>query len=161
MKRLFLSILPLLVGCALSAQTYHDGVWYSLYDDATHTMNTQDDYATGGVFAPTTGTLNVKWRYEWIDWLGAFAKIDTEVLTSADNGDNTTKVGKLAENTGKNSNTTESFSVGRDINWMYMSITSTSRLRNIFFSLLETMVRLQPLMTSESRTYSLPRSRIR
>ena len=118
MKRLFLSILPLLVGCALSAQTYHDGVWYSLYDDATHTMNTQDDYATGGVFAPTTGTLNVKWRYEWIDWLGAFAKIDTEVLTSADNGDNTTKVGKLAENTGKNSNTTESFSVGRDINWI-------------------------------------------
>lgn len=118
MKRLFLSILPLLVGCALSAQTYHDGVWYSLYDDATHTMNTQGDYETGGVFAPTTGTLNVKWRYEWIDWLGAFAKIDTEVLTSADNGDNTTKVGKLAENTGKNSNTTESFSVGRDINWI-------------------------------------------
>ena len=118
MKRLFLSILPLLVGCALSAQTYHDGVWYSIYDDATHTMSTQGDYETGGVFAPTTGTLNVKWRYEWIDWLGAFAKIDTEVLTSADNGDNTTKVGKLAENTGKNSNTTESFSVGRDINWI-------------------------------------------
>ena len=118
MKRLILSILPLWVGCALSAQTYHDGVWYSIYDDATHTMNTQGDYETGGVFAPTTGTLNVKWRYEWIDWLGAFAKIDTEVLTSADNGNNTTKVGKLAENTGKNSNTTESFSVGRDINWI-------------------------------------------
>ena len=118
MKRLILSILPLLVGSALSAQTYHGGVWYSLYDDATHTMNTQGDYETGGVFAPTTGTLNVKWRYEWIDWLGAFAKIDTEVLTSADNGNNTTKVGKLAENTGKNSNTTESFSVGRDINWI-------------------------------------------
>ena len=118
MKRLILSILPLLVGCALSAQTYHGGVWYSLYDDATHTMNTQGDYETGGVFAPTTGTLNVKWRYEWVDWFGAFAKIDTEVLTSADNGDNTTKVGKLAENTGKNSNTTESFSVGRDINWI-------------------------------------------
>ena len=118
MKRLILSILPLLVGCALSAQTYHDGVWYSIYNDATHTMNTQGDYETGGVFAPTTGTLNVKWRYEWIDWLGAFAKIDTEVLTSADNGNNTTKVGKLAENTGKNSNTTESFAVGRDINWI-------------------------------------------
>ena len=118
MKRLFLSILPLLVGCALSAQTYHDGVWYSLYDDATHTMNTQGDYETGGVFAPTTGTLNVQWRYEWVDWVGFAKKIDTEVLTSADNGDNTTKVGKLAENTGKNSNTTESFSVGRNINWI-------------------------------------------
>ena len=118
MKRLFLSILPLLVGCALSAQTYHDGVWYSIYDDATHTMNTQGDYETGGVFAPTTGTLNVQWRYEWVDWVGFAKKIDTEVLTSADNGDNTTKVGKLAENTGKNSNTTESFSVGRNINWI-------------------------------------------
>lgn len=118
MKRLILSILPLLVGCALSAQTYHDGVWYSIYNDATHTMNTQGDYETGGVFAPTTGTLNVKWRYEWIDWLGVARKIDTEVLTSADNGNNTTKVGKLAENTGKNSNTTESFAVGRDINWI-------------------------------------------
>ena len=118
MKRLILSILPLLVGCALSAQTYHDGVWYSLYNDATHTMNTQGDYETGGVFAPTTGTLNVKWRYEWMDWLGAFAKIDTEVLTSADNGNNTTKVGELAENTSNGSNTTESFSVGRDINWI-------------------------------------------
>lgn len=118
MKRLFFSILPLLVGCALSAQTYHGGVWYSIYDDATHTMNTQGDYETGGVFAPTTGTLNVKWRYEWLDLFGAFAKIDTEVLTSANGGTNTTKVGKLAENTDKNSNTTESFSVGRNINWI-------------------------------------------
>lgn len=75
MKRLFLSILPLLVGCALSAQTYHDGVWYSLYDDATHTMNTQGDYATGGVFAPTTGTLNVQWRYEWVDLLELLKKL--------------------------------------------------------------------------------------
>ena len=118
MKRLILSILPLLVGCALSAQTYHDGVWYSIYNDATHTMNTQGDYETGGVFAPTTGTLNVKWRYEWIDWLGVARKIDTEVLTSANGGTNTTKVGKLAENTSNGSNTTESFAVGRDINWI-------------------------------------------
>ena len=118
MKRLFLSILPLLVGCALSAQTYHDGVWYSIYDDATHTMNTQGDYETGGVFAPTTGTLNVQWRYEWVDWLGIARKIDTEVLTSANGGTNTSKVGKLAENTSNGSNTTESFAVGRDINWI-------------------------------------------
>ena len=118
MKRLFLSILPLVAACALSAQTYHNGVWYSIYDDTEHTMNTQGDYTAEGVFAPTAGTLHVQWRYEWIDWLGAFAKIDTEVLTSADNGSNTTKVGKLAENTSNGSNTTESFSVGKNINWI-------------------------------------------
>ena len=118
MKRLFLSILPLVAACALSAQTYHNGVWYSIYDDTEHTMNTQGDYAADGVFAPTAGTLNVNWGYEWIDWLGVARKINTQVLTSADGGSNTTQVGKFAENTSNGSNTTESFSVGKNINWI-------------------------------------------
>ena len=102
----------------VSAQTLHNGVWYSLYDEESHTMNTQGDYETGNVFAPTKGTMHVTWKYEWIDWLGAFAKIDTEVLESANGGSNTNKVGDLAENTGKNSVTNESFSVSRSINWI-------------------------------------------
>lgn len=118
MKRLFLSILPLLVGCALSAQTYHDGVWYSLYDDATHTMNTQGDYETGGVFAPTTGTLNVQWRYEWIDWWGVARKIDTDVLESANGGSSTNKVGSFQEKTGNGSDVTEAFDISTNINWI-------------------------------------------
>lgn len=118
MKRLILSILPLLVGCALSAQTYHGGVWYSLYDDATHTMNTQGDYETGGVFAPTTGTLNVKWRYEWIDWLGFARKIDTDVLESANGGSSTNKVGSFQEKTGNGSDVTEAFDISTNINWI-------------------------------------------
>lgn len=99
------------------AQTYKDGVWYALYDEEDHVMNTQGDFATG-VFAPTAGTLNVQWRYEWIDWLGAFAKIDTKVLESADGGSNTNEVGAFQENTGKNSNTTETFTVSQNINWI-------------------------------------------
>lgn len=117
MKRLIVSILPLLVGCALSAQTYHDGVWYSIYDDATHTMNTQGDYETGDIFAPTSGSLTVQWRYEYII-IGLFKHVNTEVLTSANGGSSTSQIGKLTENTGNNSNTTDKFTVDRNINWL-------------------------------------------
>ena len=118
MKRFLLLVLPLTAALYVSAQTNHNGTWYSYYDDNTHTMNTQGDYEHGDVFAPTTGTLNVQWRYEWIDWFGAARKIDTDVLESANNGDNTTQIGSFAENTDKNSNTTESFSISENINWI-------------------------------------------
>ena len=40
-------------------QSYHNGTWYSYYDDNTHTMNTQGDWDTGSnIYAPTAGTLN-------------------------------------------------------------------------------------------------------
>ena len=118
MKKILLSALLLSVGLGVWAQTNNGGVWYSLYDDSEHTMNTQGDYETGGVFAPTAGTLNVKWKYQWIDWLGAFKKIATDVLESSNSGSSTNKVGSLAENTSNNSNTTEQFNVSRDINWI-------------------------------------------
>ena len=118
MKKILLSALLLSVGLGVWAQTNNGGVWYSLYDDSEHTMNTQGDYETGGVFAPTAGTLNVKWKYQWIDWLGAFKKIATDVLESSNSGSSTNKVGSLAENTSNNSNTTERFNVSRDINWI-------------------------------------------
>ncbi|MBQ2171201.1 MAG: hypothetical protein II448_05635, partial [Paludibacteraceae bacterium] len=110
-------LILMVAALGLQAQTYKNGTWYSLYDDAEHTMNTQGDYETA-VFAPTQGTLNMQWRYEWLDWLGFAKKIDTDVLESADGGSNTREVGSLQENTGKNSNTTEHFSVSRDINWI-------------------------------------------
>ncbi len=99
------------------AQTYSNGVWYSLYDTQEHTMNTQGDYETT-VFAPTAGKLNVQWRYEWIDWFGVARKIDTQVLESANKGSSTNKIGQLAENTDKNSHTTENFNLSRNINWI-------------------------------------------
>lgn len=102
----------------ISAQTYNNGVWYALYDDGEHTMNTQGDYETGNIFAPTDGTLNVQWRYEWLDWLGVARKIDTDVLESANGGKNTKQIGSFQENTDKNSQTTEVFSVSQDINWI-------------------------------------------
>lgn len=117
MKKVFIFIISLLSAVGY-AQTYKNGTWYSLYDESEHTMNTQGDYETGNVFAPTAGTLNVQWRYEWLDWLGIARKIDTKVLESANGGSNTNQVGALAENTGKNSNTTEKFTVSPNINWI-------------------------------------------
>lgn len=118
MKRFLLLVLPLTAALYVSAQTYRNGTWYSYYDDNSHTMNTQGDYEHGDVFAPTAGKLNVQWKYEWLDWLGVAKKIDTDVLESANNGDNTTKIGSFAENTNNNSNTTESFSISENINWI-------------------------------------------
>ena len=118
MRKIYAFLVLCLTTLAVSAQTYHNGTWYSYYDDAEHVMNTQGDYATGGIFAPTAGVLNVQWGYEWIDWVGAFSKIDTEIMESADNGSTTSIVGKLAENTGNNSNTSESFNVSANINWI-------------------------------------------
>lgn len=117
MRRTILIVISCVFALGLSAQTYKNGVWYSLYDDGEHNLETQGDYETT-VFAPTTGSLNVKWRYEWYDLFGAFKKIDTDVLESSNGGSTTRKVGSLQENTGKNSNTTEQFSVSRDINWI-------------------------------------------
>ncbi len=120
MKKSFIifCIMQLVFCISLRAQTYKNGVWYSIYDDATHTMDTQDDYTTDDIFAPTSGTLNVKWKYEWRDLLGAFKKIDTDVLESSNGGSATHTVGSLAENTDNNSNTTEVFTIHRNINWI-------------------------------------------
>lgn len=118
MKRIVGFIFLCVLAMTATAQTYNNGVWYSLFDETAHTMNTQGDYETGNVFAPTAGTLNVRWKYEWIDWLGAFRKIDTDVLESSNGGSSTKQVGSLAENTDKNSQTTESFNLSRNINWI-------------------------------------------
>ena len=116
MKKIYLLSMLCLLSLSLSAQTYKNGTWYSIYDVSEHTMNTQGDYETGTVFAPTAGQLNVQWRYEWIDWLGAFRKIDTEAQTSSNGGSSYNTVGSFAENTDNGSNTTEHFSVNANIN---------------------------------------------
>ena len=103
---------------ALTAQSNHNGVWYSLYDDSNHTMNTQGDYSTSNIYAPTAGTLNVKWKYSWIDWLGIARKIDTRVLESSDGGSSSRRIGALQENTDDGSITNETFTVSKDINWI-------------------------------------------
>ncbi len=117
MKRLNILLILMVAALGLQAQTYKNGTWYALYDDEEHAMETQGDYETS-VFAPTAGTLNMQWKYQWYDLFGAFKKIDTDVLESADGGNNTNEVGSLQENTGKNSQTTEQFSISRDINWI-------------------------------------------
>ena len=117
MKKSLIIVVFTALSSLLSAQTWHNGQWYALFDESEHTMSTQDDYSTS-VFAPVGGKLTVKWRYEWIDWVGFARKIDTQVLESADGGNTTVEVGALAENTDKNSRTTETFTLSRDINWL-------------------------------------------
>lgn len=116
MKKIYAFLVLCLATLSVSAQTYHNGTWYSLYDDSEHTMNTQGDYSTGGIFAPTAGVLNVQWRYEWLDWLGVARKIDAEVQESSDGGNSYQTIGSLAEKTDNNSNTTEQFSTSTNIN---------------------------------------------
>ncbi len=118
MTKIYAFLFCAVMTISLSAQTYHNGTWYAYYDDTEHTMDTQGDYETGGIFAPTAGKLNTTWKYEWSDWLGFSRKVNTEVLESADGGATTNKVGKLAENTDKNQVTTESFNVSANINWI-------------------------------------------
>ena len=118
MRKIFAFLCLSLLTVTVSAQTYHNGTWYSIYDDTEHVMNTQGDYAADGVFAPTAGQLNVHWGYEWIDWLGVARKINTQVLESADGGSATNKIGMLAENTANGSDTNESFNTSRNINWI-------------------------------------------
>ena len=101
---------------AVSAQTYKNGVWYSLYDETEHTMNTQGDYETS-VFAPTTGALTVQWKYMHI-FIGVFKHVDTEALESANGGSTTRQLGTFAENTSNNSTTTEHFTTSTNINWI-------------------------------------------
>ena len=102
----------------VSAQTYKEGVWYSIYDAGTHSMNTQGDYETSNIFAPTSGELTVIWNYEWIDWLGVARKIDTEVEESANSGNSPRTIGSLTENTNNGSVTTEHYTTSRNINWL-------------------------------------------
>ena len=116
MRKVYLLSMLCLLSLSLSAQTYKNGTWYSIYDVSEHTMNTQGDYETGTVFAPAAGQLNVQWRYEWIDWLGVARKIDTEAQTSNNGGASYNAVGSFAENTANGSNTTEHFSVNANIN---------------------------------------------
>ena len=101
-------------------QKYVGTTWYSLYDDDSHVMDTRDDYETSGVFAPTAGTLNVKWTYKWWKWsFGALRKIDTQVLESSNDGSSTSNIGSFQENTGDGSKTTEKYTnLSADINWI-------------------------------------------
>ena len=118
MRKIFVFLGISVLALTVSAQSYHNNTWYSIYDDTEHVMNTQADYTANGVFAPTAGQLNVRWGYEWIDWLGVARKVNTQVLESSNGGSSTNKIGMLAENTENGSRTNESFFTGRDINWI-------------------------------------------
>ena len=123
MKRLFLSILPLLVGCALSAQTYHDGVWYSLYDEEGFELNTIS-HKELTLFAPTNGSFTFVSTYNKLA-VNVFPKCKTYVYESANGGSSSSQIGQALPDVnlafsyghfGESHNNT--LTCSRNINWL-------------------------------------------
>lgn len=119
MKRIILTVFgALLLLGSVSAQTYVNGTWYSMYDNDSHAMNTISSYtASSGIFAPTNGQLHVNWKYEKVEITGWFRNINTKIYESGDGGSSTSQIGSLDSNTDFTSHT-ESFSVSKNINWL-------------------------------------------
>ena len=123
MKRLMLSILPLLVGCALSAQTYHDGVWYSLYDEEGFELNTIS-HKELTLFAPTNGSFTFVSTYNKLA-VNVFPKCKTYVYESANGGSSSSQIGQALPDVelawsyghfGESHNNT--LTCSRNINWL-------------------------------------------
>ena len=100
-------------------QSYHNGIWYSYYDDTqSHEMSTTADYSIStGIFAPTNGKLTFTWKYTWLDLFGALRNNDTHILESSNGGSSTSDKGKLT-NSGKNYTETTTINISADINWL-------------------------------------------
>lgn len=117
MKRSFLICVLCSVLCALQAQTYNNGVWYSLYDDSQHSMNTISSYTASNIFAPTTGQFQFKWTYSKTELTGWFATNATHIYQSADGGSSSEEIGTLTDKTWNTEHTTD-LQVNANINWL-------------------------------------------
>lgn len=117
MKKNFLICILCAVFCTLRAQTYNNGVWYSLYDATEHTMNTISSYTASNIFAPTNGQFQFKWTYTKTELTGWFATNATHIYQSADGGSSSTEIGTLTDKTWNTEHTTN-LQVDANINWL-------------------------------------------
>ena len=117
MKKNFLICILCAVFCTLRAQTYNNGVWYSLYDDSEHSMNTISSYTASNIFAPTNGQFQFKWTYTKTELTGWFATNATHIYQSADGGSSSTEIGTLTDKTWNTEHTTN-LQVDANINWL-------------------------------------------
>ena len=97
----------------LSAQTYHEGNWYSLYQSEFELATTvssfsgvQQDFT---VFAPTNGNLQFDYIYVlWGGVLGGMSKVqNTHIYESADGGANKTEMAIVKGTDTKNTMSSE------------------------------------------------------
>ena len=85
----FLFATLFLASANLTAQTYNNGTWYSLYDASGFSLETKITSISGvqaykDVFAPVGGNLTFKWEYSG----RLFKSHDTYIYESSDNGAN-------------------------------------------------------------------------
>lgn len=101
MKRIFTNLFLLatffLASTNLTAQTYDNGTWYSLYDATEHYFGdltgSSDD--TFSVFAPTTGNLSFQWKKT-----GKFIKYPIFNLTISESSDGSNYTSKYTLKSG-------------------------------------------------------------
>lgn len=117
MKRILLFCLSLCAVIAVSAQTYKNGTWYSLYDESEHEMSTISSYTADNIFAPTAKKLQFNWNYSKVDLTGWFPSNTTKIYESADGGSNTTQIGSLTDKTW-NTEHSENQNISANINWL-------------------------------------------
>ena len=95
MKKIFTNLFLLatlfLASTNLTAQTYDNGTWYSLYDATEHYFGdltgSSDD--TFSVFAPTTGSLSFQWKKT--GWLVRYPIYNLTISESSDGSNYTSK----------------------------------------------------------------------
>lgn len=102
MKKIFTNLFLLatlfLASTNLTAQTYNNGTWYSLYQSQEASIYTVGDL-TYDVYAPVGGNLTFNWRYKggWTGWADSHT---TDIYESMNGGSDYTKKSSVS---GKNS----------------------------------------------------------
>ena len=91
MKKIFTNLFLLatlfLASTNLTAQTYKDGTWYSLYDASGFELYTIANKQVN-VYAPVGGTLTFDWKYSYSFIGGVWKSHDTYIYESSDGGSN-------------------------------------------------------------------------
>ena len=83
----FLFATLFLASTNLTAQTYKDGTWYSLYDASGFELYTIANKQVN-VYAPVGGTLTFDWKYSYSLIGGVWKSHDTYIYESSDGGSN-------------------------------------------------------------------------
>ncbi|MBQ9752018.1 MAG: hypothetical protein IJV81_04225 [Paludibacteraceae bacterium] len=102
MKKIFTNLFLLatlfLASTNLTAQTYNNGTWYSLYDATEEYKNTDKTFS---VFAPTTESLSFQWKKT--GWFIGHPIYKLDISESSD-GSNYTKIHRIESGSGTQQN---------------------------------------------------------
>ena len=109
---------------SLSAQTYHNGAWYSYYNEAGFEVENKANSFSGesheissGIFSPTAQRLTFNWKYTKVDLFGWFPNNATTFYQSANGGSNMKAITTLTDKTFDVEHT-ENLSIDVNVNWL-------------------------------------------